>query len=423
MHQALQSTTAGVNLTHEVGRGPVARLRKSPNEGYHLPGSCAVGIARCPKRSAHAISTLCIQHERFGCVAVFKCHDVDKGFHCRTDLSSTGHGHIILEMGIIETTHIGFDKPVARIDRHEPGTQKRFIIANRIEGRHHSVHIAVVSVDRHRCEGAERIVNFLFARAGGFHGLVAFALAHGTIEDALDLFRRETGVEREILAILPAIELGLELQSDVIEHSFLSILLHTRIDGGVNLQAVGINIVVGAISFLVLFAPTVKGVVDPSEGVSIVLSVLPFAVIGALGFICHEHLAEILTKVGGFSLFVIDGVEVQFQGTCTQGTAILGRQEAGLDHLRQNHVATLTASLSIAHRIEQRGILTHPDQCCGLGDGQFTGRFPKIDIGSRLNSHGIVQKIEVVEIQRHDLILRIVAFNLNCDHPFDGLLQ
>ena len=60
------------------------------------------------------------------------------------------------------------------------------------------------------------------------------------------------------------------------------------------------------------------------------------------------------------------------------------------------------------------------DQCCGLGDGQFTGRFPQIDIGSRLNSHGIVQKIEVVEIQRHDLILRIVAFNLNCDHPFDG---
>ena len=123
LHQALQSATAGVNLTHEVGRCPVARLRKSPNEGYHLPGSCAVGIARCPKRSAHAISTLCIQHERFGCVAVFKRHDVDKGFHCRTDLSSTGHGHIILEMGIIETAHIGFDKPVARIDRHEPGTQ------------------------------------------------------------------------------------------------------------------------------------------------------------------------------------------------------------------------------------------------------------------------------------------------------------
>ena len=34
-----------------------------------------------------------------------------------------------------------------------------------------------------------------------------------------------------------------------------------------------------------------------------------------------------------------------------------------------------------------------------------------------------MKKIEVVEIQRHDLILRVVAFDLYCDDPFDGLLQ
>ena len=188
LHEPLQARTAGIHLAHEVGRGPVARLRESPNEGHHLAGSCTVGIARCPERSAYAVASLRIEHHRLGRVPVFEGHSIDKRFHCRTDLSASDHSHIILEMSIIETSDISFHITIARIDRNQTGSEEGLVIANGIERCHDRIDIAMVGVDRHGSQGAKGIVNVFLRCARCLHRLISFALAHGSVEDALHLF-------------------------------------------------------------------------------------------------------------------------------------------------------------------------------------------------------------------------------------------
>ena len=244
LHESLQTRTAGIHLAHEVGRGPVARLRESPNEGHHLAGSCAVGIARCPERSAYAVASLRIEHHRLGRVPIFEGHGIDKRLHRRADLSASDHTHIVLEMSIIETSYISFHVTIARIDRNQTGSEEGLVIANGIERCHDRIDIAMVGVDRHGSQGAKGIVNVFLRCARCLHRLISFTLAHGFVEDALHLFGGQTGVEGEVFIVLPLVKLGLKSKCNVTVDRFLGIFLHARVDCGVNFQAVGVDVVV-----------------------------------------------------------------------------------------------------------------------------------------------------------------------------------
>ena len=71
----------------------------------------------------------------------------------------------------------------------------------------------------------------------------------------------------------------------------------------------------------------------------------------------------------------------------------------------------------------ERGILTHANKCGCFVDSQTAGRLSEVDIGSRLDTYGIVQKIEIVEIERQNLFFRVVSFYLDSDYPLDGFLE
>ncbi len=92
-------------------------------------------------------------------------------------------------------------------------------------------------------------------------------------------------------------------------------------------------------------------------------------------------------------------------------------------HLCQYHVAARTAALGVAHRVEERWVLTHADQCCRLGDSEVFGRFAEIGLGCCLDADGVMQEVEVVQIEVDDFLFGVATFQLDGYHPFNGFLE
>ena len=102
--------------------------------------------------------------------------------------------------------------------------------------------------------------------SGFFHHDITFALPHGTPHDVVDLlFFDSAGKRRGTAALLFGKEFGLQVVADVFGYGIFGILLHTRIDGGIDFQAVRINIVFASVSLSVFFAPTVQRVRCPRQ--------------------------------------------------------------------------------------------------------------------------------------------------------------
>ena len=77
----------------------------------------------------------------------------------------------------------------------------------------------------------------------------------------------------------------------------------------------------------------------------------------------------------------------------------------------------------MAHRIEERGILAQANQRGRFLYVQLTWLLIKIGVGSRLDANGIVQEVEVVQVERDDFLFRVITLQLHGNHPLDGLLQ
>ena len=99
------------------------------------------------------------------------------------------------------------------------------------------------------------------------------------------------------------------------------------------------------------------------------------------------------------------------------------RYIAGFLHLFQNRVTPSACPLVMAPGIKIRGILTHSDKCRRFLDLQRLGRLSEINTGSRLDSHGIIKKVKLIQVHINDLFLRIITFKLDGNHPLDRFLE
>ena len=120
---------------------------------------------------------------------------------------------------------------------------------------------------------------------------------------------------------------------------------------------------------------------------------------------------------------MVGTVEIECQRLSSILAILAPAQISRLHHLRKNHISTFTGSLRIANRIEERRILTQSDERCRLTETQILRFLIKIGIGSRLDTNGIVQEIEVIEIKSQNLLFGIIAFQLHRNHPLYRFLQ
>ena len=206
-------------------------------------------------------------------------------------------------------------------------------------------------------------------------------------------------------------------------HSLLSILLHTRVNGGEDAQSVGIYIIMFAVALHVLITPTVERILAPGNRVDGELPLVPRGIVVALGLFCHHVLAQELLEIVGRAFHCLGSLVVESQWHLAGLVILRARDVAALEHLLQNHVAARQASLLVLQRIKQRRVLAESYEHGSLTEVEVARFLAEVGICRALYAHSVVEEIEVVEIHRYYLLLCEIAFQLNGYNPLYRLLQ
>ena len=325
-----------IEFAHQVSRNPVVRLGQSPLQRHHLAIAVAVGVARAPRLAIFGDDGLLhITGFVTRAEAVLHCQGIEVRFDGRTHLTAAHHSHVILEMGEVRTSHIGLYMTGRRFHRHESTTQEMFVVPDAVHRRHHRVYLSLVIAEDGHLMRFVKCLSYLLGRMSGFaHQAVAFALLHRTGQDCLHLLGTQLiGIGSRAPSLLFFEESRLQVFLHMLVHSLLSIALHTTVDGGIDLQSVGIDIVGTTVFLVILVAPAIQGVCLPRKGVFVILLVLPVGIETAHRLLGHQAVAQIHTQVGGNTFLVVCTTKLQSNRYRLQRITFGITQETGFLHL------------------------------------------------------------------------------------------
>ena len=256
---------------------------------------------------------------------------------------------------------------VLRIHAHKARTKERLNVSYRINWRHNRIHIAIIREDSHLCLRMECLIDILFGISCLVHYTIAFTLSNRALQDILNLLLRQVFSERGIgLMSVLTIKRRLQVLRHMVEHRFFSILLHTRIDCGEDLQSICIQIILLTVLAEVLITPSIKRIGVPSNRVKHELPMIPLRVFIRLGALCHHIQAEELSEIRCGTVFMIYLPEVQLHFFFRIGIPLGSCQISRFLHLRQHHIAPLGATLLIANRVIERRVFAQSYQRCSL---------------------------------------------------------
>ena len=118
----------------------------------------------------------------------------------------------------------------------------------------------------------------------------------------------------------------------------LGIALHARVDGSVNPQSVGVDIVGCTIRLEVALAPASQSVFIPFRHIKIVLFFR--IVVFALGFGSVHHGAKVFSEIGGLSRVVVFDAEMRHVQRDLGDGVVFGLGEVTVfGHLSEHQVA------------------------------------------------------------------------------------
>ena len=120
---------------------------------------------------------------------------------------------------------------------------------------------------------------------------------------------------------------------------------------------------------------------------------------------------------------MVGDVEIEVERLRRVVTILLFGDISSLHHLLKHHIATVAASVGIAHWIIIRRILAQSYQCSCLIEGEVLRFLTKICVRGGFYAHCIMQEVEVVEIHGNDLVLGVELFDLHRNNPLDWFLQ
>ena len=209
----------------------------------------------------------------------------------------------------------------------------------------------------------------------------------------------------------------------MVEHGFLGIALHARVDGGVNFQAIGVDVIFLAIGLSVLLTPSIKRIGFPSNRVVDVGLIVPRGIVAQHRLLSRHYSAQLLAEIWGNAVLVVDAVEIERQRLCLEFGSLGFGDKVGFEHLLEHHVAAILTTLGVAHRIEVRRVFEHTHQRCSLLHSEVFRLLTEIYKRSRLYANGIIEEVELIEIHLNDFVLGVVAFKLKGNHPLHRLLH
>ena len=132
-----------------------------------------------------------------------------------------------------------------RVDGDEGRAEEFLVVANGIKRSHDRVHAAVNRIDRHVDRRVETAFDFFFRSPFGTEESVAVALPHGFIKTPFDDFGFNGNVIGEVgVTSFFSLKERLEIASHLSQHRLLGVTLHSGVECGVNLQTVGVDVIV-----------------------------------------------------------------------------------------------------------------------------------------------------------------------------------
>ncbi len=99
------------------------------------------------------------------------------------------------------------------------------------------------------------------------------------------------------------------------------------------------------------------------------------------------------------------------------------REHVGLVHLFEHHIAALACALGLADGVEIRRVFHHAHKGSRFEHVEVGGRFVEVDFCGAFDAHGVIEKVELVEIHLQNLFFGVEAFEFDSNHPFDGFLH
>ena len=419
---ALLLNPVGRGALHEAGRNGVDRGGESRLECHRAASATRVPHLAVPVDVWSAAGA----HRARRATVVVHSLGIDKRLDRGANLPAPFRHHVVLEEAEVGASHVGFHISGDRIHRHHGASQERLGVEQRVARGHGGFVVAVVTEQAHRGGRVEIAHNLLLALALLLEHTIAVGALDGIVDQRLLGRCREFGpvVGVGVLgATTLAQERWLERLAHVLAHGLLGIGLHALVDGGVDFQSVAVDVVVRAIGLGVLVAPAVEWVAHPGGRVVHVGLAVPLGVVLLLGLLGHHHAAQLLAEVGRQAVVVVHAVIAEHQGELLGGLGVGLAQETGLDHLVKHHIASLAGALAVAQRIVVRRVFAHAHQRGRFLQVELRGVFAEIDKCRRLDAHSVVQEVELVEIHLDNLVLGVVALELDGDDPLDGFLQ
>ena len=256
----------GIQFTHEIGRNPVVRVCQPPLHSHHVTNQLFVGITRRPRFSVFINQRVFhVAHFVAGRKTVLHSQCIKERLDGRTYLAASHHGHIVLEVMVVRSAYVCLDMSAARVHGHETGTKEELVVTDGIHRGHNGVFLPFPTEYGHLLRGVEGFLYFSFGGSGFLHEAVAVGQPHGTSQNLVHLLLGQTeGVGSFLGPFLFLEEVTLQFLQ-MLCHGILGILLHTRVERGIDFQPVGVEVVFGTVFLGVLFAPSKERVVLPVE--------------------------------------------------------------------------------------------------------------------------------------------------------------
>ena len=176
----------------------------------------------------------------------------------------------------------------------------------------------------------------------------------------------------------------------MLAHGFLGIFLHARVDGGIDFQTVGVDVVFGPVGLAGLLRPSEKRIRGPGYRIVGVALRIPRRIVGTTRTPGGEEATQFFAEIWCQTVFVVHTLEIESQRQGAQAVELGTAEAVVLVHLLQHGIAPQTGALGMAHRIEIAWILHHAYQSRGLECVQFGGLTVEIHLGGTFDAHGII---------------------------------